>query len=81
MTYKKSLVPDRKNHSIEIPEEFYGKKVEVLILELSDERKENLSPLPPGKKVSAKELLEHFGEAPDFPSADEIRSRAWPSKW
>jgi len=81
MTYKQSLVPDKKNHSIDIPEEFYGKKVEVMISELDNQNKSKRYPLPPGKKVTANELLEHFGEAPDFPTIEEIRAKAWPSKW
>lgn len=35
--------------------------------------------LPIGQTISPAELLEAFGKAPDFPSAEEIRSKAWPS--
>lgn len=37
--------------------------------------------LPKGKEVSARELLDFFGKAPDFPSEEEIRAKAWPSSW
>jgi len=36
MTYRQVLTPDEKNHSIEIPEEFFGKKIEVIIKDIDD---------------------------------------------
>ena len=82
MTYTKSLVPDKKNHSVEIPEAFFGKNVEVVIVEVIGQGEEKHRPLPPpGKKISGKQLLKHFGAAPDFPTQEEIRAKAWPSKW
>jgi hypothetical protein len=81
MVYKQVLVPDKKNHSIEMPEQFFGKKVEVIVVELSDSNK-GAHPVPPiGKEISVNELFENFGDAPDFPRIDEIRTKAWPSKW
>jgi hypothetical protein len=63
--YKQVLIPDKKNHSIEMPEQFFGN-----------------NPAPPaGKKTTINELLESFGAAPDFPTTDEIRAKAWASKW
>jgi len=79
--YKQVLIPDKKNHSIEMPEEFFGKKVEVTVVELSDADNVTRPVPPPGKKISVNELFENFGADPDFPSTDEIRVRAWPSKW
>ncbi|MDB5124333.1 MAG: hypothetical protein JWP94_2462 [Mucilaginibacter sp.] len=79
--HKQILVPDKKNHSIEMPEKFFGKKVEVIVVELADSAK-NVHPVPPvGKEVAVNELFENFGAAPDFPSGDEIRDKTWPSKW
>lgn len=80
MTYKQILIPDKKNHTIEMPEQFFGKKVEVSVVELSDSAMVNPVP-PPGKEILVNELFENFGAAPDFPSAEEIRDKAWPSKW
>jgi hypothetical protein len=79
MIFKQVLIPDEKNHSIEMPEEFFGKKVEVTVMELDDSNAQ--SGLPAGKKVSKNELFQTFGLAPDFPSVEEIRDKAWPSKW
>ena len=79
--YKQVLTPDKKNHSIEMPEEFFGKKVEVTVVELNDPNTIALPVPPPGKKISVNELFENFGAEPDFPTADEIRVKAWPSKW
>ena len=81
MIYKQTLIPDRKNHSIEMPEEFFGKKIEVIMIELGESETEARPLPPPGKKVNVEELFENFGKAPDFPSGDEIRKTAWPSKW
>ncbi len=79
--YRQILVPDKKNHSIEMPEKFFGKKVEVTVVEINDPAL-NAYPNPPvGKKIDVKELFENFGDAPDFPSIEEIRNKAWPAKW
>ncbi|GAA3960747.1 hypothetical protein [Mucilaginibacter dorajii] len=79
--YKQILIPDKKNHTIEMPERFFGKKVEVIVVEVSDHNSYNLPTPPEAKKINVKELFEDFGSAPDFPSVDEIRAKAWPSKW
>ncbi len=82
MTYKQILVPDIKNHSVEIPEAFFGKNVKVMIVEVIGQGEDTHRPLPPsGKKVSGKQLLRHFGTAHDFPTQEEIRAKAWPLKW
>jgi hypothetical protein len=67
--YRTILFPDKKNHSIELPEEFYGKKVKVTVVEVTDAL-ENWPTPPAGKKIDVSELFEDFGAAPD-----------WPSKW
>jgi len=79
MVYKKTVIPDKKNHSIEMPEEFFGKKVEVIMIEVDDKTGRAIP--PPGKKIAVEKLFESFGAAPDFPSIEEIRQKAWPSKW
>jgi hypothetical protein len=68
--YKQILVPDKKNHSIEMPEKFFGKKVEVIVVELADATTDAQPIPPPGKNVAVDELFENFGAAPDFPSAE-----------
>ncbi|HEY5327102.1 MAG TPA: hypothetical protein VIJ27_08880 [Mucilaginibacter sp.] len=79
--YKQVLIPDKKNHTIEMPEQFFGKKVEVTVVELGDSLKVAHPMPPPGKKISVNELFKKFGANPGFPSTDEIRAKAWPSKW
>jgi len=37
--------------------------------------------VPKGKAVSAGALLEGFSKGTDFPTTDEVRSKAWPSSW
>jgi hypothetical protein len=79
--YKQILVPDKKNHSIEMPEEFFGKQVEVTVVEIINSATDTY-PVPPlGKRISVDELFESFGLAPNFPSIEEIRTKAWPSTW
>ena len=79
--YKQIFIPDKKNHSIEMPEKFFGKKVEVIVVEVGNSTSKN-QPIPPaGKEVSVNKLFENFGTAPDFPSVEEIRTKAWNSKW
>ena len=81
MTYKQVLFPDKENHNFEMPEQFFGKKVEVIIVELNASSNDSNPVPPPAKKTLVNELFESFGAAPDFPSTEEIRSKAWPSKW
>ncbi len=81
MIFKQIVFPDKDNHSIEMPEQFYGKKIEVSIVEVNSDLKSS-TPLPPaGKKTTITKLLADFGANPNFPSAEEIRDKAWPSKW
>jgi len=80
--YRKIITPDKDNHSVEMPEEFFGKKVVITVVELNDEVNTTQQAEPPvGKQVSLVRLFEFFGADPNFPSADELRSKAWPSKW
>lgn len=80
MVYKQILVPDKKNHSIEVPEKFFGKKIEVTVIEMDDDVKKHPSP-PTGNTIAISELFENFGHAHDFPSSETIRQQTWPSKW
>ncbi|RYE18279.1 MAG: hypothetical protein EOP42_30920 [Sphingobacteriaceae bacterium] len=79
--YKQTIVPDKDNHSIELPEEFYGKKVDVIVMETEKRNIASIPALPKGKKVSLDQLFETFGTDPDFASIEEICSKAWPFKW
>ena len=64
-----------------MPEQFFGKKVEVIVAEVTDHGKESHAKPPAGKKVNLDELFEYFGTSPDFSGIDEIRKKAWPKKW
>ena len=80
MTYKRILIPNKENHKIDIPSRSFGKRVEIIVKEL-DGFTADIHPTPPvGKRTFPEELFEDFGAAPNFPSIDEIRSKAWPSK-
>jgi hypothetical protein len=79
--YKQVLVPDEKNHTFEMPKKFFGKKVEVIVVEVGESTLKDHPHPPKGKKVNVNKLFEKFGAAPNFPSIDEIRTKAWSSKW
>ncbi len=81
MVYKQVLIPDKKNHSVEMPEKFFGKKVEVTVKSIDSDTSTDHPTPPIGNPVNINELFENFGQAPDFPSADIIRQQSWPSKW
>jgi hypothetical protein len=81
MIYKQVLTPDEKNHSIEMPKQFFGKKVEVIVVELENTLSETYPAPPKGKEVSMDEIMKTFGTDPEFPTLNEIRTKAWPSKW
>jgi hypothetical protein len=78
--YRAIITPTENTHTIDLPKEFFGKKVEVTIVELS-ELVTKKKQLPSDKKVSMDELFSTFGSLPDFPTIEEIRNKAWPSKW
>jgi hypothetical protein len=79
--YKQVLIPDKKNNQIRMPKEFFGKKVEVIIMEIGEPVTKENPILPTGKKININEFFEDFGANSNFPSIDEIRNKAWPSKW
>jgi hypothetical protein len=71
--YRQIITPSKKNHSINLPEELFGKKIEVIMIEIGDTDISGTHPLPPaGKKTSVSELLETFGADPNFPATDRL---------
>jgi hypothetical protein len=78
--YRAIITPTENTHTLDLPKEFFGKKVEVTIVELIERTTKKKQP-PSDKKVSLDELFSTFGSLPDFPSIEEIRNKAWPSKW
>ncbi len=79
--YKAIITPTENTHTIDLPKEFFGKKIEVTIVEWREPATKGNRLLPINKKISMDELFSTFGSLPDFPSLEEIRSKAWPSKW
>jgi len=74
--YRQIIIPTEKNHTISLPEHLYGKQVEVIVREM--EEKKNEPALPPGLKNN--EFWNDIFFDPAFPSLEEIRTRAWPSR-
>ncbi len=77
--YRAIITPTENTHTIDLPKEFFGKKVEVTIVELTEPATKKKQ-LPSDKKVSLDELFSTFGSLPNFPTIEEIRNKAWPSK-
>ncbi len=74
--YRQIIIPNKKNRSIELPEEFFGKKVEVIAFEVKEEvyvKSQN--------RQTSKNFLNDIEPIPDFPSIEEIRKDAWPERW
>ncbi len=73
---KQILVPIEENHIIELPEHLFGKQIEVQITEIGEAN--YASELPDDLKDQA-----FWSDIPfdsSFPSIDQIRSSAWPSR-
>jgi hypothetical protein len=79
--YRAIVTPSENAHTIDLPKEFFGKKIEVTIVEWTEPLTKKNRQLLPGKKVSLDELFSTFGSMPDFPTIEEIRTKAWPTKW
>ena len=79
--YRQTLIPTEKDHTIDLPEDLYGKKVEVIVNKLEEktsERRQSKKDLPSGLKD--KKFWENIEYNIDFPSIDEIREIAWPKR-
>lgn len=71
--YRQIITPDKNNHSIDLPEELFGKKIEVIMVEIGNADIPDTRPVPPaGKKTSVNELLEAFGTDPSFPTGYRV---------
>ena len=60
--YRAIITPTENIHTIDLPEEFFGKKVEVTIVELSEPaiKKNNSHPIRKSQWMSCSPLLEAF---------------------
>lgn len=75
--YRQIIVPTEEEHSIELPEYLYGKKVEVFVTEIGSPADSSHS-LPGDLKD--KDFWETIEFDPDFPSIEDIRKTAWPPR-
>lgn len=73
--YRAVITPTEKEHTLDLPKKFFGKKVEVLVNEIG---RVTDAPLPIDLKDKA--FWEDIEYNPDFPSVEEIRQTAWPKK-
>ncbi len=76
--YRQIITPTDKEHSIELPENLYGKQIEITVKEVTVKT----SASPGAKKLPArlknKAFWENITYNPTFPSVEEIRQKAWP---
>lgn len=75
--YRQIIIPTPDNHTIELPNALFGKKVEVTMVEVGQPK----AILSKGKPVSLEKIFETFGADPEFPTLDELRKKAWPDRW
>lgn len=75
--YKEILIPTARAHTVKVPKGFYGKKVEVIVKEVSEPSAKKSS-LPANLKN--KKFWEDIPYNSSFPSLTEIRMLAWPEK-
>ena len=73
--YRQIVFPNQQHHTLELPKEFYGKKVEVMIVELPEKAVDEQI-----VSVQTKRFLDDIEIIPDFPSIEDIRKEAWPNK-
>jgi hypothetical protein len=78
--YRHVIIPSHEEHSIELPENLYGRQVEITIKEMAAKIAKVPSPkkLPAGLKNKA--FWENIEYNPGFPSVEEIRQTVWPKK-
>ena len=70
--YRTIITPTEQEHTLDLPEKFFGKKIEVLIHEVAS------AELPGDLKDKA--FWQDIEFNPDFPSVEEIRQTAWPKR-
>jgi hypothetical protein len=76
--YRQIITPTNKEHSIELPENLYGKQIEITVKEIIVK-----TPAASGTKrlparLKNKAFWENIDYNPAFPSVEEIRQKAWP---
>ena len=72
-----NIIPSAENHSVEVPEEMYGKEV---IIEIKDKTTSNQT-LESKINSNANSILAHFGKIKDFPNIEQLRDQTNPKKW
>lgn len=78
--YRQVIIPSHEEHSIELPENLYGKQVEITVKEIEVQSPKVFftKKLPAGLKNKA--FWENIDYNPGFPSVEEIRQTVWPKK-
>ncbi len=71
--YRAVLTPTEKNHTVELPKEFFGKEVVISVSEV-------VPPEDLPNNLKNKSFWEDIEFNPNFPSIGEIRKTAWPKK-
>ena len=78
--YRQIIIPTDKEHSIELPENLYGKQVEITVKEIVAKiaKVAFIKKLP--ARLKNKAFWENIEYNPGFPSVEELRQNAWPKK-
>ncbi len=78
--YRRVIIPTDKEHSIELPENFYGKQVEITVKEVVTKTSKATSAKKLPGRLKDKAFWATIEYNPGFPSVEEIRQIAWPKK-
>jgi len=78
--YRRIIIPTDKEHSIELPENLYGKQVEITVKEVLPKtgKAGSIKKLP--GRLKDKAFWANIEYNPGFPSVEEIRQISWPKK-
>ena len=76
--YRQIIIPTIYDHSIELPENLYGKKVEVTVMELTKRTTKSIVNKKLPNRLINKAFWEDITYNPNFPSIEEIRQTSWP---
>ena len=76
--YRQIITPTHKEHSIELPENLYGKQVEITVKEVLAKTPKDIVTKKLPAHLKNKAFWENIVYNPGFPAVEEIRQKVWP---
>ena len=78
--YRQIIIPTTKEHSIELPENLYGKQVEITVKEISAKPAKVATAKKLPSTLKSKAFWDDIPYNSASPSIDELRKTAWPKR-